>query len=499
MQEQSTVCKPSGSSCMIDTDGLQGYHPNSNSSSINTNTQSPCHLSAIVTSPAVSQKPSLTFRQDLESQTSTDKYPLIGEQSASDIALPSLVVASSASAFLGPSAGPQSSSLIGNLSAPVLGIHSQESSWLPSRRISVLSSRLPSSTSQSLPFATSTKSQSSFDLEYLLGAFNQFPSSTEHSYTSLHIPTTTMTSPQASEPPENALDVLLSALPSDVASSLEAGYSIVTHQLLATSQTETTRPAPRPSPSDQTERSELPTSRQQTRTGERPTTGHTARPTSQSSQRPVSKSTSRPSIDHPPRPTSHHSPRPSTHTTSSSSETPTTHSPTTLSTIPSTTTSPPSSTTPPNQTADLTNAAESSEPSITAARQQSNGTIAGIATGTVAGIVLITVAIFFLLRRRQRKRALAAAAGPQQAYPEVAWLYDPVRSPPRSLSPSPQLGGASPQLGMTQVQARRSSLLAPEVVVMEGEPLLPPPGRVATRENSPARGAGGRDASPAGR
>ncbi|KAM0718396.1 hypothetical protein Q7P37_005466 [Cladosporium fusiforme] len=477
---------------MIDAaDGLQGYQPNSNSSSININTQSACHLSVAAPDPAVSQNPSLTFRQDQVFQTSTDDYPPIAVQSASGIALPSRGVASSASALLGPTAEPQSYSTIGNLSAPVLGIHTTGgSSWVSSQGTGVLTPHLPTGSSQPLSVATGVDTHSSVGLAHLLGAINQLASSTGHASVLLREPTTAMSAPQPSETPENALDVLLSALPSDVASSFEAGFSIVTHQLLATSESETTRPTSRPSPSGQTDRSDVSTSRPHTRTEGRPT----SRPTSHHTQRPISNSSS---IHHPPRPTSHHTSRPSTNSTSQP-----TSSRTTLSTRPSPTSQPTSSTTTtdPTATAELTNnAANSTPPSISPEKQQSNGTIAGIATGTIAGVVLITLAIFFFLRRRQRKNA-AAASSKQQAYPEVAWLYDPVRSPPRSLSPSPQIGSSSPQLGMTQTPARRSSLLAPEVVVVaEGEPLLAP-GRAATRESSPAPAlGGGRNASPAGR
>jgi hypothetical protein len=143
-----------------------------------------------------------------------------------------------------------------------------------------------------------------------------------------------------------------------------------------------------------------------------------------------------------------------------------------------------------------TTAPGTSQPTITPEKQQSNGTIAGVATGAAAGVVLITLAIFFFLRRRQRNRALKTVeAKASQPYPEVAWLYDPVRSPPRSQSPAPQIGNIGGIPGMTQEQAKRNSAHAPEVVLPEGEPLLAP-SRAATRESSPGGNGRGRSISP---
>jgi hypothetical protein len=103
------------------------------------------------------------------------------------------------------------------------------------------------------------------------------------------------------------------------------------------------------------------------------------------------------------------------------------------------------------------------------------------------------LAIFFFLRRRQRKRSLKAVEeNTTQPFPEVAWLYDPVRSPPRVQSPALPNAEAAGILAVSQA-SKRNSAHAPEVVVMpEGEPLLAP-GRAATRDSSP--GGNGRDRS----
>jgi hypothetical protein len=89
----------------------------------------------------------------------------------------------------------------------------------------------------------------------------------------------------------------------------------------------------------------------------------------------------------------------------------------------------------------------------------------------------------------------AVEAKSSQPYPAIAWLYDPVRSPPRSQSPAPQIGDVGGIAGMAQEQAKRNSAHAPEVVMPEGEPLLAP-SRAATRESSPGGNGRERSVSP---
>ncbi|GAB7326793.1 hypothetical protein MBLNU13_g10734t1 [Cladosporium sp. NU13] len=304
----------------------------------------------------------------------------------------------------------------------------------------------------------------------------------------------------SAEATQNALSVLLAALPSDVASSIEAGFSVVTQQLFATGEivpsTLTTRPTSLPSSVPaiiSTSRSEhVPQSSRRPSGSERPTSSYTARPTTQQDEH--TRPTSHRPTDHTSSPVS----RPTSHPTSRPTESHEPHRPTTLATLPIPSTTQTSSqsisSTSSSLTPSSTTAPESSEPTISPQKQQANGTIAGVATGAAAGAVLIVLAIFFFLRRRQRKRSLKAVEeNASQPFPEVAWLYDPVRSPPRAQSPVPQNAEAAGILAVAQGQSKRNSAHAPEVVVMpEGEPLLAP-GRAATRDSSP--GGNGRDRS----
>lgn len=470
----------------IDTDGSVFVYRNASTSALPVRTDLACHIRPTTTSPsAISEEAILTIPSDQYlAATSTDDSGPAKLQSASYLAQPSSDLTTLATSISGVPAEPQSDySVSGGLpSAPVPVLRSEGSANVTA---SLLSSRLAAGTSEHPPAATLAITHSTFRLGHFVVA-NQTVS--EPTRIPLSATSKAMSDPQTTEEPQNALSVLLSALPSDLASSIEAGYSIVTHNLLATSDTETSRPTSRPTPTDRSREPILSTSRSEPRP-----TSNTQRPTDQSrTSRPTSHPTIPRTSSHTARPTSHPPPRPSSKPTPSPSSTFTTSTRPT-STTSSTTSNPP----PPTSTTTPTEAETNTQPSITPERQQANGTIAGVATGAAAGVVLITLAIFFFLRRRQRKRALqAVVAKSDQPYPEVAWLYDPVRSPPRSVSPAPQ-PGANGELGMTQMQAQRSSLLAPEVVMPpEGEPLLAP-GRAATRDNSPSGGV--RSASPSGR
>lgn len=391
---------------------------------------------------------------------------------------------------------PQSCSVFG---ARPLDLVPGGSSGLLSRHASVLSSQLPTGTDRFQPATTSAITQSTAGPLNLLLAFEKLATSSRPNILSSNGPAPTMSAVGSAEATENALSVLLAALPSDVASSIEAGFSVVTQQLFATSETVSSNPTTRPTslPSSlpttiSTSRSEpVAQSSRQPSESERPTSRYTARPTTQQDEhtRPTSH-----------RPTDHTSspvPRPTSHPTSRPTESHETHRPTTLATlpIPSIAQTSPQSTpsTPSSLPPSSTTAPSSSQPTISPQRQQANGTIAGVATGAAAGAVLIVLAIFFFLRRRQRKRSLKAVeAEASQPFPEVAWLYDPVRSPPRAQSPAPQNAEAAGILAVAQGQSKRNSAHAPEVVMPEGEPLLAP-GRAATRDSSP--GGNGRDRS----
>jgi hypothetical protein len=358
------------------------------------------------------------------------------------------------------------------------------SGGLLSRHASVISFQLPG-THQLLPATTSALTQSTArpgDLPIAVGQLDTLSGSTSLVSNG---PASTMSGSRPTEASQNALSVLLAALPSDVASSIEAGVNVVSQELFATSEVGTSNPTTRPTQSPLTGPAIISTSRSEplspnSRQSERPTSVYTARPTD---QQPSSRPASHPTFEHSLSDTL----QPTSHPTSRMTERPETHPPTTLLTRPLTTptTSPSTTSTSTSSNSASTTAAGVSPPTITPEKQQSNGTIAGVATGAAAGVVLITLAIFFFLRRRQRNRALKAVEEKaSQPYPAVAWLYDPVRSPPRSQSPAPQIGAIAGVAGMTQEQAKRNSAHAPEVVLPEGEPLLAP-SRAATRDSSP--------------
>lgn len=180
----------------------------------------------------------------------------------------------------------------------------------------------------------------------------------------------------------DALSVLLAALPSQAAASIESEYQLVTtassSALTSTRPSVTTTPSTTPL-SSTTTISVVPLT-----------------PSSRSSQSTPSISSTSPSTL-------------LTSTRSSSSASTTTGS------GPVTTNAPP-----------------------TTQNEPSGGAIAGIATGVTAGFVLLMMGIIFLVRRRKHRGALFGRRASQRsqasdrAYPEVAWLYDPSPSPPRS-------------------------------------------------------------------
>lgn len=112
-------------------------------------------------------------------------------------------------------------------------------------------------------------------------------------------------------------------------------------------------------------------------------------------------------------------------------------------------------------------------------QQISNGTIAGVATGVVAGAVLIILGIILLIRRRRQGQAPFGPRGSQRskgsgrAYPEVAWLYDPAPTPPNEPSPHREESDASllPRAPEMTAAGGASPHLRP---VGPDSPLLPP-------------------------
>lgn len=475
-----------------DTDNSQGDVRNSTTISSFTRTKDLCRTSAVSSQGTV-----LSEAQKHSQTKSTDDYSPSVLQSALHTARPSGAITLAISRPC-VRVEPQSCSVFG---ARPLDLVPGGSSGILSRHASVLSSQLPTGTDQFLPVTTSAITQSTAGPANLLLAFEQLATSTRPTTLLSEGLSPTMSAVGSAEATQNALSVLLAALPSDVASSIEAGFSVVTQQLFATSETVSSNPTTRPAslPSNgptiiSTSRSEpVPQSSRHPSESERSTSRYTVRPETQQDEH--TRPTSHPTTDHTSSPPVS---RPTSHPTSRPTESHESHRPTTLATlpIPSTTQTSPQSTssTSASQAPSSTIAPESSQPTITPQKQQANGTIAGVATGATAGAVLITLAIFFFLRRRQqRKRSLKAVEeNTTQPFPEVAWLYDPVRSPPRIQSPAPQNAEAAGILAVSQAQSKRNSAHAPEVVMPEGEPLLAP-GRAATRDSSP--GGNGRDRS----
>ncbi|EMD01150.1 hypothetical protein BAUCODRAFT_199488 [Baudoinia panamericana UAMH 10762] len=194
-----------------------------------------------------------------------------------------------------------------------------------------------------------------------------------------------MTTTEAPTSTTNALSVLLSAVPSDVAASFESAFDSLTSRLLAASSHQASST---------------------TTTSISATTTQSNTPSTTPTILSISS------------------------TESSLSLTPT---PSTFSTVSSRLTSF-SSTAPP--TTSVTTAS-------TNGGQLKNASIAGIATGVAAGAVLLILAGAYLFRRRQLGKPLfgrggsrrSNGSGGKRVFPEVAWLYDP-RMSPRQGSPT---------------------------------------------------------------
>ncbi|KAK6436468.1 hypothetical protein LTR95_007339 [Oleoguttula sp. CCFEE 5521] len=273
---------------------------------------------------------------------------------------------------------------------------------------------------------------------------------------------------------DNALSVLLSALPTNVASSIEDGVSDVTSLLQAvgstsvadititpietTAATQTPMTSPGTTPSTQAATEATPTQRPQQTTTPSPSTLQTS--ASRTSQSSVSS------------------------TTTSSSE-------------------------------------SSASAAAIAQKQSSTGTIAGIAAGGFAALMLLFLLGLFLHRRRKQGRAPFASrnklsrsrSGSRRTnknFPESAWLYDPVITPAGARSPALEpsegpplprdrrsLESSAPELVTPDVRDSQSfePLLAPQRPIrsrdgsprLSGDIFMPPP---SSRTPSPAHGAG---------
>lgn len=231
--------------------------------------------------------------------------------------------------------------------------------------------------------------------------------------------TTPTTTPTATT--TNALEVLQSAIPSQVRQGLESVFPGV----FGDETTSTSRHQP---------------TRSSTTTGGRTSTRRPNRPnsTSHSTTRPSNQPTRHPG-DRPNDPPHN---RPPPH---GFPNTTTTHSPTTLSTSTSHTLTTPTTTISPAGVA-------TGRPPPNAADQEigahpiPTASVAGIASGLVAGAVMVFLggAYYYRQRRKQNKpflpESFASAIGRRhnsqrsggsgRVYPEVAWLYDPVISRP---------------------------------------------------------------------
>lgn len=170
---------------------------------------------------------------------------------------------------------------------------------------------------------------------------------------------------------------------------------------------------------------------------------------------------------------------PSSITTSSTTTSPSTTAPTDPPTTTDTNARPTYATSVDSDAADATST-EAPEAEERPERSEHAATI-GIATGAASGGVLAILAGVFLWRRRQQGKSPFAGRGGnggKGVYPEVAWLYDPNITPPRSragsgsgqqLIPEPRPGsveiGGTPIMGGHSPEMRgvSSPLLAPVV------------------------------------
>lgn len=107
----------------------------------------------------------------------------------------------------------------------------------------------------------------------------------------------------------------------------------------------------------------------------------------------------------------------------------------------------------------------------------SPGAIAGIAIGVAAGAICIILAACLLLRRRRRQGkplfsaiSRSSSAKSQRVYPEIAWLYDPPEPTPRRPSRHYQRGDSEMALLPTAYEGA-----AGQDNNNNNSPLLPPP------------------------
>lgn len=254
--------------------------------------------------------------------------------------------------------------------------------------------------------------------------------------------------PEITEPP-NALGVLFSALPSNVASSIASEFDIDTTLFLPIADSSTKSQS-------QSRITTFPSSTTAfSMTSTKATSSHDSTTFSMTS----SKATS-----------SHGSSTSSTGTQSISttSSTATQSSLTTSSTATQSTLTTSSF---PSATSTETSPARGSSTKL------SPGAIAGIAIGVAAGAICIILAACLLLRRRRRQGkplfsaiSRSSSAKSQRVYPEIAWLYDPPEPTPRRPSRHYQRGDSEMALLPTAYEGA-----AGQDNNNNNSPLLPPP------------------------
>lgn len=254
--------------------------------------------------------------------------------------------------------------------------------------------------------------------------------------------------PEITEPP-NALGVLFSALPSNVASSIASEFDIDTTLFLPIADSSTKSQS----------QSRITTFPSSTTAFSMTSTKATSSHDSTSFSMTSSKATS-----------SHDSSTSSTATqsTSTTSSTATQSSLTTSSTATQSTLTTSSF---PSATSTETSPARGSSTKL------SPGAIAGIAIGVAAGAICIILAACLLLRRRRRQGkplfsaiSRSSSAKSQRVYPEIAWLYDPPEPTPRRPSRHYQRGDSEMALLPTAYEGA-----AGQDNNNNNSPLLPPP------------------------
>lgn len=277
--------------------------------------------------------------------------------------------------------------------------------------------------------------------------------------------------PEITEPP-NALGVLFSALPSNVASSIASEFDIDTTLFLPIADSSTKSQS-------QSRITTFPSSTTAfSMTSTKATSSHDSTTFSMTS----SKATS-----------SHDSSISSTATqsTSTTSSTATQSSLTTSSTATQSTLTTSSF---PSATSTETSPARGSSTKL------SPGAIAGIAIGVAAGAICIILAACLLLRRRRRQGkplfsaiSRSSSAKSQRVYPEIAWLYDPPEPTPRRPSRHYQRGDSEMALLPTAYEGAAGQ----DNNNNNNSPLLPPPQipLLAQSDSSGSSSRGGRGRS----